>query len=131
MNDSVPANVPGRIALAFAIVATVLGTALQVLPILGLLSAVTYDDAVAYPTAAAMYAAHYRPVVSFFVTAGIIHMVPSIAAVVFGVIGAKRPRPVAAAIALGVGALSVLGGFVGFALIPVIADAAGSASIGG
>ena len=125
------ANVAGRLAIAFAVVSVVLGVALQVLPVFELQIAVTTNDLVAYPTSEAMYAAHYAPVVTIFWTAGIIHLLPSITAVVFGMIGVRRPQPVGAAVAWGIGVLSVISAIVGFALIPTIADAVGTASISG
>ena len=113
---------PGRVALVFAIIAVVLAIAHQMLTV-WVVHPSQVCDAVMYPSVEAEHAAHRVRIVSLLQAFGVIHLVPSIVAVVLGVIGVRRPRPVAAAVALGAGALSTITAVLDFVLLPLIADA--------
>jgi len=117
--------VPGRIALTFATIAVVLGVGLQLVTVAAMIPS-DFCDLVAYSSVEAEHAAHYNP--GYFAAIAAIHLVPSFVAVALGMVGIRRPRPVGAAIALGLGIVEVISGLVAVALIPLIPDAAATAA---
>ena len=106
-------NTPGRIALILAIVAVALAVVQQILSV--------FAPLLAYNAGAST-----AQISGVFGVVGAIHLLLSIGAVVFGAVGITRRahgQPViAAALGLGAGATGVIGGIVGFAVIPLVAQ---------
>jgi hypothetical protein len=107
---STGANTPGRIALILAIVATVVAAVAQVLSVFA-------------PLQQQNVGAAYAQIAGLFGVIGGIHLLLSIGAVVFGAVGVTRRTDsrIAAALGLGAGAVGVISGIIGFAVIPLVA----------
>ena len=106
-------NTAGRISIVFAILAVVVGVGQQIFS--------SFAPLVAYNLQWGS-----GQLAALFAVVGAIHLLLSIVAVVFGAIGVTRralgQSPVAAAIGLGVGAVGVLSGLIGFIVVPLLSQ---------